>query len=665
MSSGGPVGDRYPAGFAGRCARSKGTIENSRNSMPFEVFRRHQRKLLAIFAILAMFGFVVSDSLPRLLSSNPSGRDQPVVKVYGRWIYQSDVQEMATERSIANQFVARLMPYFGGNPFGGLKTRDMVDAIVLKREADRLELPSGPDMGREFLKQVTQGRMNGELFDVLMADFNNRVSGDQVLTAIADQVRMRKVMALLGGGMVTPYDVFRAYRDQSEKVSAKLVEVPVSKFLPEVSEPSAQELQTYYDQYKDVLPDPSRPTPGFKVPRQVQVEILSIDGNARARYFKDQITDAELRTAFENRKAEFEVQPGRGDLPNDLFAGHPELTPPVIRPFSEVRSTLASSLAEDKAQAEIVEKFEKVKKDVLDPFFDSYQDALDGQDEAKNQGSQPPPLPSPPDLKDVARREGLNYELTPMLSREEAERYGQISGAKVGLTRSIGGRTFADEFFDAKTSLYESIELIDLLGTRYLARKVQDVLPRVPPLDEIRSQVALAWKTEKARPMAEKAADGVAAELKKQKAPPKDASFQGYPVITIPAIARLQAPMNLSTNPFRMDQPEESPISEVPFSGEAFRKGYFALQPGSVAVAPNQSKTSYYAMVLDRREPATFAALYALAGDEYRYKSLAKEQADRQLLENWMKSLRRQAGIDPNWVAPDELKEKEAAKNQG
>ena len=41
--------------------------------MPFEVFRRHQRKLLAIFAILAMFGFVVSDSLPKLLNPN-SGR---------------------------------------------------------------------------------------------------------------------------------------------------------------------------------------------------------------------------------------------------------------------------------------------------------------------------------------------------------------------------------------------------------------------------------------------------------------------------------------------------------------------------------------------------------------------------------------------------------------
>jgi peptidyl-prolyl cis-trans isomerase D len=636
--------------------------------MSFEVFRRHQRKLLAIFAILAMFGFVVSDSLPRLLSSNASGRDQQVVKVKWGTIYQSDLNEMAMERSLANQFVSRLIPYVA-NPFGGLKSREMVDAIVLKHEADRLGLPSGPDVGREWLRQVTQGRMNGELFGVLMAEFNNRVSSDQVLAAIADQVRIRKVMGLLGGGLVTPYDVFRAYRDQSEKVSAKLVEVPVSKFLPKVPEPSAEEIQSYYDRYKDVLPDPSRPTPGFKVPRQVQVEILSIDGNARARAFKDQLSDAELRTAYENRKSEFEVQPGRGDLPNDLFAGHPELTPPVVRPFSDVRGVLASTLAEEKAQADVIEKFERVKKDVLDPFFDKYQDALDEQEEAKKQGSQPGPLPTPSDLKDVAKREGLHYETTPMLSREEAERYGQVSGAKVGLTRGIGGRTFADEFFDPKTATYESIELTDLLGTRYLARKVKDAAPRVPPLDEVRSQVVLAWKTEKARPMAEAAAQQVADQLRKQKAAPKDATYQGYPVLSIPAIAKLQSPMNLSAaNPFQLDQPVESPISEVPSAGEAFRKAYFALEPGSVAVATNQPQTSYYAMTLDRREPATFAALYALAGDEYRYKSLAKEQADRQLFENWMNAVRRQAGIDANWVPADEAKEKEkdaAGSNRG
>ena len=81
--------------------------------MPFEVFRRHQRKLLAIFAILAMFGFVVSDSLPKLLNPSYGGRDQPVVKLYGKTVYRSALNEMLEQRSLANTFVSQLNPYLG------------------------------------------------------------------------------------------------------------------------------------------------------------------------------------------------------------------------------------------------------------------------------------------------------------------------------------------------------------------------------------------------------------------------------------------------------------------------------------------------------------------------------------------------------------------------
>lgn len=61
-------------------------------------------------------------------------------------------------------------------------------------------------------------------------------------------------------------------------------------------------------------------------------------------------------------------------------------------------------------------------------------------------------------------------------------------------------------------------------------------------------------------------------------------------------------------------------------------------------------------LTLDRREPATFAALYAPNGDELRYKLVAREQAERDLIEHWMGWLRQQAGVGPDWVPPDEVK---------
>jgi hypothetical protein len=260
-----------------------GLIETRGTPMPFEVFRRHQRKLLAVFAILAMFGFVVSDSVPKMFSPNYGGTDPEIATIYHSTIYRSKVQEMREQRNLANVFVAEIMPYLGPDWFGGLKDRDIVDALILEHEADRLGIPAGPEVGREFLELITNNRMNGDLFEAMVSRLNVRVSPDQLLIGLANQLRLKNVRGLMGRPLVTPYDVFRVYREQKELVAAKVVEIPVAKYVATVPEPTESEILAEFDKYKDVLPNPESETPGFKVPRQIQFEILSIDSNALAR----------------------------------------------------------------------------------------------------------------------------------------------------------------------------------------------------------------------------------------------------------------------------------------------------------------------------------------------------------------------------------------------
>ena len=624
--------------------------------MSFEVFRRHQKKLLAVFAILAMFGFVVSDSLPKLLSSNSAMRDQPVVTLYGKTIYRSTLNEMHDRRNNANIFMAEINPFSpdGRNQFGGIKDRDLVDALILEHEADSLGLPSGPDVGRDFLKKITRNQMTSEIFDSYVERMNNRVNGEQILTLIGDQVRLLKVRFLPGTALITPYDIFRTYRDQNERVSAKAVEIPVEKFLAKVPEPSPTEIEALYEKYKDVLPDATRETPGFKVPRQIQVEILSIDGNALARGIMDTLSEGDLRTAYENRKKEF---PARSELPVDLFAGQPDLTPPILRTFDDVRPELAVKLAEDRAAAQISDSFGKIRTDVLEPFYDQYGTALDDLEEARKKDPKATSvLPEATDLKEVAEREHLNYEVTKLLSLEEADQYGTISSAQVGTVPLSGGRKFAAEFFDTRKALYEPEELVDLGRTRYLARKIKDVAPHVPPLDEVRSDVILAYKTIQARIMAEKAAAELSAKFEKQGGAIKESIIDGYRVLSLPAITRKQPQSRLS-NPFEEPPaPADTVIDEVAHAGEAFRDAYFALRPGSVATVANQPRTVFYVLALDKREPATFAALYAPYSDSGSYERTARKRAIEELGDDWMKWLRQKAGLSSDWIPPDEVK---------
>ena len=129
-----------------------------------------------------------------------------------------------------------------------------------------------------------------------------------------------------------------------------------------------------------------------------------------------------------------------------------------------------------------------------------------------------------------------------------------------------------------------------MLGTRFLARKIKDVPPHVPPLDEVRSEVSLAWKMAKARPLAEKAANELAEQLKKKAARSRTTRSKDTGCVTIPPITRRQT--DFLPNQFELGDPRGNPDPEVPYAGEAFRNAYFDLQPGSVAVAANQPEPS-------------------------------------------------------------------------
>jgi peptidyl-prolyl cis-trans isomerase D len=628
--------------------------------MPFEVFRRHQRKLLTIFAILAMFGFVVSDSLPKLLSPSYAGKDPEVATIFKSTIHRSQLQAIHEERSLANLFVYEVAPFLRDRWFGGTGDRALIDALILEHEADELGIPGGSEQGREFVEVISNHMMNETIFESKLARLNARVTGDQVLTAIGNQLRIKNVQSLMGRPQVTPYDVFQVYRDQNERVSAHAVAIPVETFLTKVAEPSDDEIFAMYEQYKDVLPDPARETPGFKVPRQLQLEILSIDSNALAQGLKDKLTEADLRTAYENHKSEY---PMRSELPTDLFAGQPALTPPVLRSFEDVRSTLAARVAEERAQADITQRFGEIKDDVMIPFANDYSTAVDELEQAKKQNPNATAvLPTSPDVKELAERQGINYERTRPLSREEAENYGAISGANVGTRRMSDGRKFAEELYDPKKGLYEPEELTDDIGMRFLVRKIKDIAPHVPDLADIRSEVIGACKMVKARELAEKVALALASELKKKGGPIKEETIQGYRVVAIPATARRQ----FVYNPARMTEdpiPEESTIPDVPHAGEAFRTAFFGLEPGAVTVAPDQPRKVFYVLSFDRREPATVAGLYADNGDELRYKLSARDVATRQAEGDWMAWLRAKAELRPDWIPPDEQKKKDGGED--
>jgi peptidyl-prolyl cis-trans isomerase D len=453
---------------------------------------------------------------------------------------------------------------------------------------------------------------------------------------------------------VTPLDVFQAYRDQQERLSVRALGFRVEDFLSKVSEPTPSQITEFFDRYKNDLPNPDSPNPGFKVPRQATAEILSIDADALAKTIQAKLTDAELQTYYENRKSDFKRP---SEFPDQIFAGDEklDLTPPQVQPFAEVRPYLATSLAEERALTEVTEKFNRIKDGEMLPFADAYLDASDAIEEAKKAGeSVTTVLPAPKSLKEAAQKEGLEHEITPALTRERAERYGLVAGAEVGMNRLSGGKKFAEELFDDRAGILEPIELTDFSGRRCLVRKLSDSPPRVPTLEEVRSEVILAWKADQARPLAEKAARDFAESVRKAGGKIEGEIVDGKPVITTDPITKLQPGLPLPGRFLENAPPTPTEIPQMPNAGAELRDAYFGLADGEVALAPNAPKSVYYVMTVGKRFPASFASLYAPTGDFFRYMNEARGEAIMKRDEQWMNQLRAEAGLAPGWTPPDD-----------
>ncbi len=621
--------------------------------MPFAVFRRHQRKLLAIFAILAMFGFVLADSLPSFVGKTRggAGSDPVLARLYGRDVRDSDFQGLRESRMRANQFVYQI-PIDARNPnpqyFGGYTSGDMVTAYILQHEADRLHLPVSADLAYQWIKQKTGGMYNAAYLDGVYrrCGFADKgITEDQVLLDIAQQLRLQTVLTLPMGvppyaSETTPLDVYQTYRDQTEKVSAFFVDFPVENYFDKVGEPTEAEVRELFEASRSAIPDPDRPTPGFMIPRKVKFEAVSADVLAVAATIRPKLMakdqEKELREIYEARRAEFPAPPG--ELPLSLFANAPDLTP--YDAFPDVKPRLVEVISEERAREEINAKFEDIKSNVMSTFENEYYTKAD---EMKDSGKSAD-LPSPGDLlKKAAAKAGVTYESYPPVSRSDVETLGAIARSRLGTTPLAASLSFPEIAFNPRTGLYISQELTDPSDVRFLAWKVADTPARTPDLDSVRTQVVRAWKVAKARPLAEADAKAFADKVSKAGGGDKIKAVAGDRTVQ-------------STEPrskFGGAMPME--VAEIPHAGEELHDAIFALDPKSATVAHNAPETHFYVLSLRDREPTKIDQLYSFGLANYMLGEVGTVTA-RKRFRTWITTLQQRAGLPPDWTPPKEGK---------
>lgn len=303
---------------------------------PFTSFRKHKKVLFAALTILCMFTFVLSSGvagfgrdffteLPRWFGMGRGSNK--IVKVNGSWVRERDLIELRARRELAlgtivgaNRNAAQMMmfddmrkgqqqskraqdlsqlsfPYMFAQASVS-KPEDLLDFIMWKGQADRLGINLNDAAVDTLFGRLTDSQftLNAIATGVLQNARERGLSVADLRSAIADEFRVMLAREALlgkefdfsmfnpmGGGdnlvqtptLVTPEAFWNYFKENLTALNLEVLPVAVNTFHT-TKEPTEYDLKVLYNQYKDDEPTLDRATPGFKVPKQVQLQWVDV-----------------------------------------------------------------------------------------------------------------------------------------------------------------------------------------------------------------------------------------------------------------------------------------------------------------------------------------------------------------------------------------------------
>jgi hypothetical protein len=205
-----------------------------------------------------------------------------------------DVATLTSVRALLLQDYRQLSRRPGESFFGGpIRDRDFdatADFLLWQHEADQLGIQLLTGDVQQLIAQETLGELRAEnaanIDKYLRGRYRGGYSVEALYAALGNELRARMAQgAFLGTSMrtrtaspamVTPQEQWDLFKDARTTIRAGLIEIPVNSFLDKVTTtPTEEELKTLFEKYKNDEPAPFLERPGFKEPRQIQVEWVS------------------------------------------------------------------------------------------------------------------------------------------------------------------------------------------------------------------------------------------------------------------------------------------------------------------------------------------------------------------------------------------------------
>ncbi len=358
-------------------------------SSPFAVFRRNQKVMTVVLTCLAMFAFIILDSVSKMETSaimpiifgligaslawmwgsqnergisystiaiaavlggiagamlvSQTGNQGGVTTAYGR-LTNRDLLEMKQKRDIANQFVVSAFRerkgevhpmmanyYLNQYQFGDTSSRSVVKRMLLEREADELGIEISDEFITNYIKTVSENSMTREALTKIRSQLG--LGESELYDTLRSELRARVASRVLNPELVhMPDQYWGDFKKLTVKHSIDAVGIPVEPFAARLPRPSDAEINKVFEAFKGVYP--MGENPGFVQPDRLKLAWFESNYEA-AEALVGEIPEEELKARYEERKeTEYKIE----TLP-DFGAGFDGGAPKFGEPPAPVKTT--------------------------------------------------------------------------------------------------------------------------------------------------------------------------------------------------------------------------------------------------------------------------------------------------------------------------------------
>lgn len=368
---------------------------------PFAVFRRNQKVMTVVLTCLAMFAFIILDSVSKMETSaiipilfglvgaslawmwgsqNERGISYPVIGIgailgaivgvifINQWANQGglatahgrltnrDLLEMKQKRDMANQFVisafrerkGEVHPmmanyYLNQYRFGDTSSRSVVTKMLLEQEADSLGIEISDEFITNYIKTVSENSMTREALTKIRSQLG--MGESELYDTLRSELRARVASRVLNPELVhMPDQYWGDFEKLNVRHSIDAVAIPVEPFAARLPKPSDKEINEIFEQFKGVYP--AGEYPGFVQPDRLKLAWFESDYES-AEALVGEIPEEELKARYEERKeTEYKIE----TLP-DLGAGFDDGAPKFGEPPAPVKTTTPETEGDAPAEA--------------------------------------------------------------------------------------------------------------------------------------------------------------------------------------------------------------------------------------------------------------------------------------------------------------------------